>query len=98
MRFQALVPCLAASLVVVASVAGAAPGEGRKNPPDAARVFARKDANKDGALTLDEFKAGMKEKQLERAPRRFKMLDANGDGRVSMDEFKAFVTSKSRTK
>ena len=73
----------------------AAPGEGKKNPPDPAKVFARKDTNKDGLLTLDEFKTGMKDKQLERAPQRFKTIDANGDGKVSMDEFKAGSKPKS---
>ncbi len=99
MRFPVAAPCLAACfaacLVLGGSFAVAAPGEGKKNPPDPAKVFARKDTNKDGSLTLDEFQAGMKDKQLERAPQRFKTIDANGDGKVSMDEFKANVKPKS---
>ena len=99
MRFAVAAPCLAACfaacLVLGGSFAVAAPGEGKKNPPDPAKVFARKDTNKDGSLTLDEFKTGMKDKQLERAPQRFKTIDANGDGKVSMDEFKANVKPKS---
>ena len=99
MRFAIAAPCLAACLaacgILGGSFAAAAPGEGKKNPPDPAKVFARKDTNKDGLLTLDEFKTGMKDKQLERAPQRFKTIDANGDGKVSMDEFKAGSNPKS---
>jgi len=41
------------------------------------------------SLTLDEFKKGMKEKQLEGAEKRFKRLDADGDGKVTLEELKA---------
>ena len=95
MRFAVAAPCLAACLVLGGSFAVAAPGEGKKNPPDPAKVFARKDTNKDGLLTLDEFKTGMKDKQLERAPQRFKTLDTSRDGKVSLDEFKAGSKPKS---
>ena len=99
MRFAVAAPCLAACfaacLVLGGSFAVAAPGEGKKNPPDPAKVFARKDTNKDGSLTLDEFQAGMKDKQLERAPQRFKTLDTSRDGKVSLDEFKAGSKPKS---
>jgi len=95
MRFTIAAPCLTACLVLGGSCVLAAPGEGQKRPPDPAKVFVRKDTNKDGALTLDEFKTGMKDKQLERAPQRFKTLDANGDGKVSLDEFTATMKRKS---
>lgn len=54
--------CLALS-VSVSSVAKAE--EKAKKKPDPAKMFEKKDADGDGALTLDEFKKGMKEKQLE---------------------------------
>ena len=99
MRFPVAAPCLAACLaacgILGGSFAAAAPREGNKTPPDPAKVFAGKDTNKDGSLTLDEFQAGLKDKRLERAPQRFKTIDANGDGKVSMDEFKANVKPKS---
>jgi len=66
-------------------VAHAAPGK----TPDPQKAFSRKDANSDGSLTLDEYKTGMKDKQLEKADKRFKKSDSNGDGKLSFDEFKA---------
>ena len=57
--------------------------------PDPQKAFSRKDADSDGFLTLDEFKKGMKDRQLGNADRRFKKIDADSDGRVSFDEFKA---------
>ncbi len=77
--------------LVVAQAAFAA--EGNK-APDPAKIFARKDANSDGALTLDEFKAGMKDKALDNADKRFKKIDTNSDGKLSLDEFKAGMPAK----
>lgn len=63
----------------------AAPGKA----VDPQKIFAKKDANSDGSLTLEEYKTGMKDKQLENADKRFKKSDSNGDGKLSFDEFKA---------
>jgi Ca2+-binding EF-hand superfamily protein len=60
-----------------------------KKERDPAKFFDKKDANGDGFLTLDEFKAGMPEKAAGKADQRFKKLDADGDNKVSRDEFKA---------
>jgi len=78
---------LGTALAVAAldSVAMAAPDKA----PDPQKIFSKKDANSDGSLTLEEYKSGMKEKQLEHADRRFKKSDTNGDGKLSFDEFKA---------
>ena len=84
MRLSTLVLTMLA-LAATESVATAAPGKA----PDPQKAFARKDANSDGSLTLDEYKTGMKDKQLEKADKRFKKIDTNGDGKVSFDEFKA---------
>ena len=84
MRLSTLVLTLLA-LAATESVALAAPGK----PVDPQKAFSRKDANSDGSLTLDEYKTGMKDKQLEKADKRFKKIDTNGDGKVSFDEFKA---------
>jgi Ca2+-binding EF-hand superfamily protein len=64
--------------------------------PNPQKMFSRKDANSDGSLTLDEFKTGMKDKQLENADRRFKKIDTNSDGRVSFDEFTAGMTKPTK--
>lgn len=79
---------LALTLLAVTGMDGAAhaaPGKA----PDPQKAFSRKDANSDGFLTLDEFKSGMKDKQLENADKRFKKVDTDADGKVSLDEFKA---------
>ncbi len=66
-------------------VASAAP----KKAVDPQKVFSRKDTNSDGALTLEEYKAGMKPEQVEKADKRFKKIDTDGDGKLSFEEFKA---------
>lgn len=58
-------------------------------PIDPEKIFKRKDANSDGSLSLDEYKAGMKDRQLENAEKRFKKIDTNSDGKLSFEEFKA---------
>lgn len=45
------------------------------------------DTDKDGKLSLDEFKA--KKKDASKAETRFKKIDANNDGFVTVDEMKA---------
>ena len=77
--------CLALS-VSVSSVAQAE--EKAKKKPDPAKMFEKKDANGDGSLTLDEFKKGMKEKQVDFGEERFMRLDGDGDGNVWLDVLK----------
>jgi Ca2+-binding EF-hand superfamily protein len=79
------------SLVVLMVGPAAVAAEGKK-AADPAKIFARKDANSDGALTLDEFKAGMKDKALESADKRFKKIDT--DGKLTLDEFKSGLPPK----
>ena len=50
-----------------------------------AKAFARWDTNKDGVLTLDEYKAGLKNQANIEA--RFKHFDKNGDGKLTREEF-----------
>jgi len=76
------------SVVTVASldsIACAAPSKAA----DPQKNFTKKDINSDGFLTLDEYKSGMKDKQLKNAEKRFKKSDTSGDGKLSFDEFKA---------
>ena len=52
---------------------------------DRAAMFARRDKNKDGKLTREEFLADQPDP--EEAPKRFPRFDTNGDGELSRDEF-----------
>ncbi len=72
--------------------------EKAKKKPDPAKMFEKKDADGDGALTLDEFKKGMKDKQLEGAEKRFKRLDADGDGKITLEEMKAGLAKMGQKK
>jgi len=67
-------------------------GQGKR--PNPAKVFGKKDADADGKLSLDEFKAGMPEKALAKADTRFKKLDTNGDGSLSLEEFEAAMKNR----
>ncbi len=60
-----------------------------KPPVDRERAFDRMDANKDGFLTLEEYKAGMKNAVGTPAQfdARFKRFDKDNDGTVSREEF-----------
>lgn len=69
-----------------------------KAKPDPAKVFARKDADGDGSLTVEEFKKGLKEKALERADKRFGKLDTDGDGKLSLAEFEAGMNRQKKAK
>jgi len=79
--------------VVACCVTPALAADGKK-APNPEKVFAKKDADSDGSLSLEEFKTGLKDKALNSADKRFKKLDANGDGKVSLDEFKAGIPAK----
>ena len=59
-----------------------------KKPVDVEANFKKMDADKDGKLTLEEFKAKKKGKQLENAEARFKKFDKDSDSKVTLEEFK----------
>ena len=66
-----------------------APPEGPRGPrPPPGEFFAKKDADKDGKLTLAEFKTGMPEEMVAKADEIFKKIDANGDGGITPEEMK----------
>ncbi len=56
-------------------------------------TFDEMDANKDGKLTLDEFRAA----QEKMADQRFGRLDKNGDGAITKDELPPFMQREGST-
>ena len=52
-------------------------------------MFDKKDTDKDGFLTFDEFQHGRNEKFLQNTEMRFQTLDTNQDDKVSLAELKA---------
>jgi iduronate 2-sulfatase len=56
-----------------------------KQGTDRALLFTRRDLDKDGKLTREEFLANQPDP--DQAPERFKKFDINGDGVLSRDEF-----------
>ena len=64
----------------------------------AMKMFDKKDTDKDGLLTFDEFKHGRNEKFLQNAGKRFQTLDTNQDDKVSLDELKAGWDDMTRNK
>ena len=89
-----MVRCVVMFAMAACCMTPALSADGQKKAPNLDKVFARRDANSDGSLTLDEFKTGLKDKALANADKRFKKIDANGDGKVSLDEFKAGTPAK----
>ena len=64
--------------------------EGEHKRPSPEEVFKKLDANSDGAISLDEFKAGPRAQQdPSKAEEHFKKIDKDGNGSVNLDEFKA---------
>lgn len=74
--------------LVTACLALAGPALAADRVPDPEKIFSRKDADRDGFLSLEEYKTGLKDKALENADRRFKKIDTDADGKLSKDEFK----------
>jgi len=93
LRFS-VVRVVAVFAVAACCMTPALSAEGEKKAPNPEKVFAKKDANSDGSLSLEEFKTGLKDKALNSADKRFKKLDANGDSKLSLEEFKAGIPAK----
>lgn len=88
---KTLITTLAAFAVAASFSFAADPAKPKADPAkpkaDPEKVFAKKDANSDKSLSLDEFKAGAKD--ATKAEAQFKAKDKDGDGKVSLEEFKA---------
>src|SRR4051812_38752021 len=65
-------------------------GEGKGHRPKPEEMFKKLDANADGSVSLDEFKAGPAgQHDAAKAEEIFKKIDADGNGSVNLEEFKA---------
>jgi Ca2+-binding EF-hand superfamily protein len=87
------------ALVVFATSALLLPAraeEGADKPKaDPAQVFAKMDANSDGAVSKQEFMASPKaQKDPEKAAKKFTKMDADANGSVNLDEFQAAKKAK----
>lgn len=78
-----------ASLAILGTVLAASAQDStkpaEKKKPDHAAAFAKKDTNKDGALSKEEATAGAKDPA--KAAAAFEKKDANKDGKLSLEEF-----------
>ena len=69
---------------------GGGPGGPKRERPNPEVIFKKLDANNDGSISLEEFKAGPRaQKDPAKAEEIFKKIDADGDGKVTLEEFKA---------
>ena len=89
-----------AALAAVFSISAvfAADDDGKKpekKKGDPAARFAKLDADSDGKVTLDEFKAGMK-KNSEGAEKMMKAKDRDKDGSLTKEEFTAAPKKKGK--
>ncbi len=71
-----------------------APAGGEKRQrPKSEEIFRKMDANSNGTLSLEEFKAGrMDPRDPAKAEEIFKKMDTNTDKKVTLEEFKAGQT------
>lgn len=66
---------------------------------DADKVFQQRDKDRDGFLSLEEFKAVMKDEAVKaKADKWFTARDRDGDGKLSPEEFAAGREQKKKTK
>jgi len=77
-------------LAVAVQAEEAKPAKPDKPKPDPEAAYKKLDANADGKLTLEEFKAGPRwKKEPEKAEGVFKKRDKDSSGDISLDEFTA---------
>ena len=78
-------------LVAFASCCGMAAfaAEGGDKPKHERKPFEQVDANKDGKISLDEFKGAMPKLDPAKAEEIFKKKDKDADGSLSADEYNA---------
>jgi len=95
-------PIIAAAILALACQLPAAhaekPPKGERKRPDPNQMFAWKDTDGDGAISLAEFKAGMPEKAAAKADARFRKVDADNDGRITLTEFTTAMEQRPKPK
>ena len=72
-----------------------------KKKPNPEQMFKRSDLDKDGSITLEEFKDTKRKKEVAEdvLEKRFNRMDADEDGAVTLEEFKAHLEkAKARAK
>jgi phage terminase small subunit len=75
------------------------PGKGGDKRPTPEEAFKKLDANADGTVSLEEFKASPRgKKDATKAEEAFKKMDKDSDGKLTLDEFKARAAKKEGTK
>jgi Ca2+-binding EF-hand superfamily protein len=80
----------ALALATTFATAADAPAKGEKKKADPEAMFKKLDADGNGSLSLEEFKAGpMGKKDPAKAEEIFKKKDTNNDGSLSLQEFEA---------
>lgn len=73
-------------------------GADKPAPPGAEKVFAHKDKDGNGKLSLEEYLGKIPADKAEKAKARFAKLDTDASGDLNLDEFKAGFTHKAGEK
>lgn len=85
-KIISMVAC-ATVVLMVCGIAMAEEGKAKGKGPKGPGLFEKSDVNKDGKLTLDEFKATCKDPT--KAEAKFQAADADKDGFLTKEELKA---------